>query len=134
MIFIDSNIPMYLVGAAHPCKDRALDLIDHLTRERKRLVTSVEVYQEIIHRFCAIKRREGIRAAFEALDCLADDVFPIDAEDVREAHRLALTHSNLSARDTLHVAVMNRHRISEILSFDQGLDQVSGIFRIGKRI
>lgn len=131
MIFVDSNIPMYLVGASHPNKASALELLDRLTRERRRLVTSAEAYQEIIHRFCAIHRREGIRVAFEAMDALSDQVFSIDREDLNEAHRVALTYPALSARDALHVALMTRHRIKEILSFDRGFDQVAGISRIG---
>jgi len=36
----------------------------------------------------------------------------------------------LSARDGLHVALMQQHEISRILSFDTGFDQVAGIQRI----
>lgn len=130
MVFVDSNIPMYLVGSAHPNKERALQLLDQLTRERKRLVTSSEVYQELVHRFCAIRRRDGILAAFTILDSLVDAVFSVDVEDVRESHRVALTYSGLSARDSLHIASMKKHSVGAILSFDSGFDQVNGIARI----
>ena len=56
MIFIDSNIPMYLVGAHHPNKTRAIEVVDRLVRGDERLVTDVEVYQEILHRYTAIRR------------------------------------------------------------------------------
>ena len=58
MIFIDSNVPMYLVGAAHPNKERALEILAKLIRDEERLITDVEVYQEILHRYTAIKRHE----------------------------------------------------------------------------
>ena len=44
MIFVDSNVPMYLVGAPHPNRNRAVDFLARSTAER--LVTSAEVYQE----------------------------------------------------------------------------------------
>jgi uncharacterized protein len=50
MIFIDSNIPMYLVGARHPHKVDAQRLLENLLSERVRLVTDTEVLQEILHR------------------------------------------------------------------------------------
>ena len=43
MIFIDSNIPMYLVGAPHPHKSDSQRLLEGLISERSRLVTNAEV-------------------------------------------------------------------------------------------
>lgn len=36
----------------------------------------------------------------------------------------------LSARDAVHLAVMARHRVSRILSFDRGFDGYPGVVRI----
>lgn len=47
---------------------------------------------------------------------------------MRGARTLAAT-SQLTARDALHVAVMQRHDIAEILTFDTGFDGVPGIRR-----
>ena len=44
VIFIDSNVPMYLVGAPHPNKDRAVAVLTQLARDGERFVTDVEVY------------------------------------------------------------------------------------------
>ena len=60
MIFIDSNVPMYLVGAPHPNKDRAVAVLTQLAREGERFVTDVEVYQEILRRYTAIQRTDAI--------------------------------------------------------------------------
>lgn len=43
MIFVDSNIPMYLVGASHQHKERSLTLVTKLIRDEEVLVTDVEV-------------------------------------------------------------------------------------------
>ena len=46
------------------------------------------------------------------------------------AKDLIHAHAGLSARDALHVAVMRRHGIAEILSFDRGFDDIAGIARL----
>lgn len=50
MIFIDSNVPVYVVGAPHPHKTDAQRLLERAVLDRDRLVTSAEVFQEILHR------------------------------------------------------------------------------------
>ena len=57
MILIDSNIPMYLVGAEHHHKIDAQRLLERCIAERWRLVTDAEVMQEILHRYSKIERR-----------------------------------------------------------------------------
>lgn len=61
MILVDSNIPMYLVGASHPHKLDAQRLLESALSGGERLVTDAEVLQEICHRYVAIKRREAIQ-------------------------------------------------------------------------
>ena len=67
MILVDSNIPMYLVGASHPHKIAAQRMLEKLIRDRERLTTDAEVLQEILHRYVAIDRRDAIQPAFDAL-------------------------------------------------------------------
>ncbi|NBU24802.1 MAG: PIN domain-containing protein, partial [Gammaproteobacteria bacterium] len=57
MVFIDSNVPMYLVGAAHPNKVDAQRRLETLVTQRVRLVTDAEVMTEILHRYTALERR-----------------------------------------------------------------------------
>jgi len=129
VIFVDSNIPMYLVGAAHPNKDQARRLLEQAVVEEERLVTDAEVLQEILHRYVAIGRREAIEPAFEVLLGVVDEVLPIDVADVQRARRL-LSSPQLSARDAVHIAVMQRHDIGRILTFDRAFDGVPGLTRI----
>ena len=130
MIFIDSNVPMYVVGAPHPNKDRVLALLAQLTGDGERLVTDVEVYQEILHRYTAIRRLDAIDVAFANLDAITDEILPFDISEVRAAKTLLDSVDGLSARDALHVAVMRRAGVHRILSFDQGFDVCPGIDRL----
>jgi predicted nucleic acid-binding protein len=131
VILIDSNVPMYLVGAPHPHKIDAQRLLERLVADRERLVTDVEVFQEILHRYVAIDRRDAIQPAFDVLAGVVDDVWPIDRATIETAKSIVLGRRRLSARDAIHAAVMARHGITRIASFDTGFDSLPGIERLG---
>ncbi len=130
MIFVDSNIPMYLVGAPHPHKADAQRLLHRCIAQRERLVTDAEVLQEILHRYVAIRRRDAIQPAFDALLGVVDEVFPITERDALRARNIVLGSPRISARDAIHLAVMEHRRADRILSFDRGLDSFPGITRL----
>ncbi len=130
MIFLDANIPMYLVGADHPNKASARRLVEVAVVRQDRLVTDVEVLQEILHRYVALRRPEAIQPAFDALLGLVDETFPVELPDVESAKQLVFGGGGVSARDALHVAVMRRHQVDTIMSFDRGFDTYPGITRI----
>lgn len=130
MILVDSNIPMYLIGATHPHKADAQRLVETCLLRGDKLVTDVEVLQEITHRYTAIDRRDAIQPAFDLVLGIVDEVMPVELQDVERAKTIALERQDLSARDSLHVAVMTRHGITTILSFDRGFDGVPGLTRL----
>jgi predicted nucleic acid-binding protein len=130
LIFVDANIPMYLVGRPHPHKLDAQVTVERLIGERQQLVTSSEVFQEILHRYLSLDRRERIGVAFDALQEIVDDVFAVEKDDALVARDVVNAHPRLTARDAVHVAVMRRRNISEILSFDTGFDEVAGVTRL----
>lgn len=130
MIFVDSNIPMYLMGDDRERKLAARHVLEQLAGERKRLVTSSEVFQELLHRYGTGSRRDRIEPAFDTLRGLVEDVLAVEGTDVFAAKDLIHAHPRLSARDALHIAVMRRHEIGEIVSFDRGFDAVSGLRRL----
>jgi hypothetical protein len=121
---------MYLVGRPHRHKVDAQLALERLAAERRRLLTSSEVFQEVLHRYVSTDRRDRIEPAFEVLQSLVDDVLPVEEQDVFLAKDLVHAHSSLSARDALHAAVMRRRKIAEIVTFDRGFDELSGIKRL----
>ncbi len=130
MILIDSNIPMYLVGTPSPHKTDAQRLLERLVSDRQRLVTDAEVLQEILHRYVAINRRHDIQPAFDALLNIVDEVLSVDRAVVERAKQIVLSYQRLSARDAVHLAVMEQHGIERILTFDSGFDGFPGITRL----
>ena len=130
MIFIDSNIPMYLVGADHPNKEVARRLLERAIADNEPLTTDAEVLQEILHRYTAIKRRDAIGPAFDALLGVVDIVHPVELDDVARARRLVARSAGMTARDAVHIAIMQRREIDRILTFDDDFDDIVGIERV----
>jgi hypothetical protein len=121
---------MYLVGSPHPHKSDAQRLLEQLVNDRQRLVTDAEVLQEILHRYVAIDRRDAIQPAFDALLGIVDQVLAVTQSDAERAKQIVLGNRRLSARDAVHLAVMEQHGINRILSFDSGFDGFPGIVRL----
>ncbi len=130
MIFVDSNIPMYLIGAAHPHKTEAQVILERLIAAGERLVTDAEVLQEILHRYTAIEKRQAIGPAFQVTLAIVDEVIPIEKAEVLRAGEIVRNRARMSARDAVHIAVMERHGIRSILTFDADFDRWPGLQRV----
>jgi predicted nucleic acid-binding protein len=59
-----------------------------------------------------------------------DQVLAVDPAITERAKRIVLGHRRLSARDAVHIAVMEQHGIEQILSFDSGFDGFPGVTRV----
>lgn len=129
MIFVDSNIPMYIVGGTHPNKGAAVRLVERAVASETPLVTSAEVFQEILHRYAAVGRPDAGAKAWEFLAGLTERILPIAFDDVARAREL-LTVYRISARDALHIAVMEAADVHDIMTFDAGFDAVPTIKRV----
>ena len=121
----------HVYGGRPSCSQTdAQRLLEKFISERQSLVTDAEVLQEILHRFAAIQRRDAIQPAFNALLGVVDEVLPVDRAAVERAKEIVLAYSGLSARDAVHLAVMENHGIDRIMSFDSGFDQFPGVTRL----
>lgn len=130
MIYVDSNVPMYLIGAPHIHKTDAQRAVERLIADEVRMVTSAEVFQEILHRYRAIDRADAVQPAFDVLGAIVDDVYDVTRADVEAARDALLGRWNLSSRDALHLAVMRRRDVHRILTFDRAFDTVPGVERL----
>lgn len=130
MIYVDSCIPMYLIGAEHPHKVRVIEMVSRFVEGGDILATSAEAFQEIIHRYGALKDDKHLNAAYEALEEMAQTVFEVRKTDVDAARDLKFRYPPLSSRDCLHVAIMKRTKCTAIWTFDEGFDQVPSLQRL----
>jgi uncharacterized protein len=83
-------------------------------------VTDAGVLQEILHRYMAVDRRDAIQPAFDALLEVVDEVLSVDRGTVERAKHVVFGSRQLSARDVVHLSVMEENAIHRILSFDSG--------------
>ncbi len=74
-------------------------------------------------------RSAGARAGLLAL---VDQVYAIEGADVAHAKSIVSSRRPVSARDALHIAVMERAGVKRILSFDSDFDRYPGIERMGR--
>lgn len=121
---------MYLGGAPHPHKSESQILLERVTASKERLVTDAEVLQEILHRYAALDRRDAIQPAFQAMLDIVDDVLPIEQRDVLRAGEIVRLPDAWSARDAIHLSIMERYGIGSIMSFDRDFDRWPGLTRI----
>lgn len=130
-IFLDVNVPMYTVGAAHPLKGQCIKVLSLAEAVPGAFVTDSEVFQEIIHRYTSIgqwQRGREIFAEFAVL--MSGRIAPVLFTDVQHASGLADIHPDLQARDLLHAAIMSRLGVTQIVSTDSGFDHIADIERL----
>ena len=120
---------MYLVGATHPHKFDAQILLKKLIAGGERLVTDAEVLQEILHRYTGIGRRDAIAPAMNVLLSVVDDVYQIEKADALRAAEIVQGPSQFSARDAIHLAILERYGVKSIFSFDSDFDKWPGLNR-----
>jgi hypothetical protein len=121
MIFVDSNVFIYAVGRPHPLREEAQRFFLQTSRQGNRLVTSAEVLQELLRVYLPVGRLATLDAALKLATGGVERVFSIDSEAVLQARLLADRHPELTARDLLHLAVCRINRITELKTFDRGL-------------
>ena len=129
MIYVDSCIPMYLVGASHPLKSRVIELLPS-TIHSDELVTSAETFQEIIHRFKALADLVSLGVAYEALEAMVTKTVDVRKVDVDMARSFTGQFPGLSSRDCLHLAAMKQLRCTKIWTYDAKFDLVPSIERV----
>ncbi len=131
VVFLDTNVPIYATGSAHPLKEPCKHVLVLASQSASSFVTDAEVMQELLHRYLGVRRWAGGRNVFRHFsDLMQGRIVAVEANDVEGAAQLAETHANLGARDLLHLVVMRRLRVRHIASADTGFDGVPGVERL----
>ncbi len=131
MIFVDSNVPMYVAGRDHANKAPAIRLLRRIREGELEACTSAEVLQEILHRYHGMGRADLARDVYELFVQVCTNVLPVTLADTDRALELKAQGLGVSVRDAVHAAVMLNHEIRLIATFDRGFDAVPGIERVG---
>lgn len=131
-VFVDTNIPMYAAGKDHEHKKPCLELLELIADGKLLAFTDAEVFQEILHRFIALKNSE---AGFQIFDNFynligMEKILPITAEDVMKTKKLAQQYTRARARDLLHLAVMINHDLRFIVTVDAHFEEFKEVERM----
>ncbi|MHB1505671.1 MAG: type II toxin-antitoxin system VapC family toxin [Sulfobacillus sp.] len=127
-IFIDTNVPMYAAGRPHPLREPARAALGAIAAGKLAARTDSEVQQEILYRYYAVhEMQKGMRIFDAYCDLMRGWILPVTEADVRTARTLLAAHPALSARDIIHLAVMQTAGISRILTADRGYQSVHGV-------
>jgi hypothetical protein len=130
MIFVDSNVPMYVAGRDHPLRGPARRFLERARRGDVEICTSTEVLQEILYRYAALKRLDLAGQVYDLFVQLCPVVFPVTLADTDRARQLLPAASDVSVRDIVHAAVMLNNAVTSIATFDDGFERVAGITRV----
>ena len=130
MIFVDSNVPMYVAGRDHPLRPAAVRFLERARAGEVDICTSTEVLQEILYRYASLKRLDLAVAVYDLFVQLCPVVYPVTLADTDRARRLITETDGVSVRDAVHASVMLNNDIVEIATFYTGFDEVPGISRI----
>lgn len=133
MVFVDSNVPMYVAGRDHPLRDPARRFLARAQQGDIDICTSTEVLQEILYRYAALKRLDLAASVYDLFVQLCPTVLPVTLADTDRAKLLLTTIAGLGARDAVHAGVMLNHDVSQIATFDEGFDRIEGVERLTLR-
>jgi predicted nucleic acid-binding protein len=128
IVFIDSNIPMYVAGREHPHREPSLRFFEAVRDNKIEACSSTEVLQEILYRYSALHQFDMARDVYNLFVALCPIIHPVTLADTNGARDL-VAEQRLSARDALHAAVMLNRGIKWIATFDRDFDRVAGIRR-----
>jgi predicted nucleic acid-binding protein len=130
MVFVDSNVPMYVAGRDHPLRESARRFLERARRGEVEICTSTEVLQEILHRYAGLQRIDLATEVYDLFVQLCPVVLPVTLADTDRARALLQASVGVSVRDVIHAAVMLNNGVDEIATFDEGFDRVTGISRL----
>ncbi len=132
LAFVDTNVPIYAAGKPHPLKQPCAEILSLISENPQSFITSAEVLQELLHRYASssawTSHGKLLLEAFSEL--MEDRIAAVEAADVLNAAELAGIGSKVSARDLLHVAVMQRVGADLIVSTDCGFDEFTQVRRL----
>jgi hypothetical protein len=132
-LFLDANIIMYAIGTDHPLKPACVAALRQVEAGAIQVVTNVEVFQELLHRYSAIGRHEVAAHAFTHLKALCEQVLPVLEADLDRAFAILNNQPHINVRDAIHAATMLNGGLRTILSTDTHFDTIPEITRIDPR-
>ncbi len=129
-VFVDSNIPMYVAGRDQAFKTPCTEFMRAVARRTIDAVSDIEVLQEILYRYHALRQTSIGFAVFETVVATIPLIHPVSLEDLLASKAVLAAHPGVQPRDAIHVAVMQRTGIRTVVSYDQHFDLIGAVARV----
>lgn len=130
MIFLDTNIFLYVSGPAHPHRRACAALLQRIAKNDLEATTSSEVLQEILYVLDPRARRRDAITLTQHLLLLFPNLLPVSGRDAARACELLQRYPRISVRDAIHAATMLQNGVKRLVSVDPDFDQISEIRRL----
>lgn len=121
---------MYAAGRDHAFKAPSAAFMLAVARRRIEAVSDVEVLQEILHRYAAVRRPSVGFVVFESFASAMLLIHPVVIDDLWECRAILKPDAAIRPRDAIHAAVMRRVGVRTIVSYDRHFDGIDGIDRV----
>ncbi|HJN76302.1 MAG TPA: type II toxin-antitoxin system VapC family toxin [Myxococcota bacterium] len=130
-VLVDANVFMYALGGPHTYRDPCRAIVRSMGSSERGWVPVVdaELFQEIAYRYRRSGRPELGLDIQRGILALGLRVVAIDERVLAEFISLQLGHPQASARDLVHVAVMQSEAIDSILTADRSFESL-GVTRL----
>ena len=129
-VLIDSNVPLYALGAPSKWREPCREVLVALAEGRLLGVASVEMIQEVVHH--RLRMTGDPAAAVEDARDVARlvTVVPFSEAVLEAALRLIESTCAIRGRDAVHAATALTQQVDTIVSIDPAFDAVLGLERI----
>ena len=127
--FIDSNVFFYAKILDKEYGDLCAKILRKMERGELKAATSTLVIVELANALRKYGLSREVRAVVDAVFSLDIQIFEVDPLDVRVAAQI-FEEFKISPYDCVHVAVMRRAGIEEIISADKDFDKIAWIRRL----
>jgi len=129
VFFIDSNIFFYAKILDREYGESCAKILGRIDRGELKAATSTLVIIELANALRKYGLGKEAKNVVDAIFSLDLQVYEIEQLDVRNALRL-FDEFGISPYDCVHVAVMKRAGITQIISADKDFDKIAGIQRL----
>ena len=127
MKLIDTNIIIYAVGRPHPYKEPCARILRDASADADAYTIDAEVLQELLHVYTMRAERSQALQVFDRSLALFPNPLLIGRPELVRARDLMEQHTQLSARDALHAAVVMTCGLEGIVTTDRGFRVVAGL-------
>jgi uncharacterized protein len=131
-LFLDINVPMYAAGREHSYKKPCAWIMTEIAEGCIKSAIDTEIIQEVLYRYGTLKKWQVAVTMADNLLAILPKVYSIHQGDIRHAVKLFEQYApkGVTARDVIHVAVMQNNGLTKIISTDGHFDIIEGITRL----